>query len=240
MGPHDHLHARTQQQQQQQHREALRLALGSILASVSPSSTFDDADCFMAFVILNKKRPPFNPPSRSSSGACTPAFGMSSGAHTPANTPPVTGYYPLAHGPNSSEYLHPHHAYQHHGHAPLPPSRLGRSSSSNSPTESAIPSSSSSAHPSPRPGATGSADPVPLPFDLEPLPPAAVHATPSPTDDTKPVRPSISPLHSDHGSGSEGESGSSSQTGAGTPRAKFLQTLQSKSAWDALIHGSFS
>lgn len=26
----------------------------------------------------------------------------------------------------------------------------------------------------------------------------------------------------------------------GTPKAKFLQTLQGKSAWDALIHGSFS
>lgn len=27
---------------------------------------------------------------------------------------------------------------------------------------------------------------------------------------------------------------------SGTPRAKFIQTLQGKSAWDALIHGSFS
>lgn len=26
----------------------------------------------------------------------------------------------------------------------------------------------------------------------------------------------------------------------GTPKAKFFQTLQGKSAWDALIHGSFS
>jgi hypothetical protein len=26
----------------------------------------------------------------------------------------------------------------------------------------------------------------------------------------------------------------------GTPKAKFIETLQSKSAWDALIHGSFS
>lgn len=27
---------------------------------------------------------------------------------------------------------------------------------------------------------------------------------------------------------------------SGAPRAKFIQTLQGKSAWDALIHGSFS
>jgi len=29
-------------------------------------------------------------------------------------------------------------------------------------------------------------------------------------------------------------------SGTHTPRARFLQTLQSKSAWDALIHGSFT
>jgi hypothetical protein len=37
---------------------------------------------------------------------------------------------------------------------------------------------------------------------------------------------------------SKGHSGSGS--GSGTPKAKFIETLQSKSAWDALIHGSFS
>jgi hypothetical protein len=29
-------------------------------------------------------------------------------------------------------------------------------------------------------------------------------------------------------------------SGLETPKAKFIETLQSKSAWDALIHGSFS
>jgi hypothetical protein len=29
-------------------------------------------------------------------------------------------------------------------------------------------------------------------------------------------------------------------SGPGTPKAKFIETLQGKSAWDALIHGSFS
>ncbi|KAF9528792.1 hypothetical protein CPB83DRAFT_853747 [Crepidotus variabilis] len=32
----------------------------------------------------------------------------------------------------------------------------------------------------------------------------------------------------------------SNQSGRGTPRTKFLEALQSKSAWDALIHGSFT
>ncbi len=34
--------------------------------------------------------------------------------------------------------------------------------------------------------------------------------------------------------------GSSSCQGTSPPRAKFIQTLKGKSAWDALIHGSFS
>lgn len=36
------------------------------------------------------------------------------------------------------------------------------------------------------------------------------------------------------------DGGSQGGSGTGTPKAKFLETLQSKSAWDALIHGSFS
>lgn len=34
--------------------------------------------------------------------------------------------------------------------------------------------------------------------------------------------------------------GNGHSSGRGTPRAKFLEALQGKSAWDALIHGSFS
>lgn len=42
--------------------------------------------------------------------------------------------------------------------------------------------------------------------------------------------------------GSQGSPGTENGggSGTGTPRAMFLETLQSKSAWDALIHGSFS
>lgn len=76
--------------------------------------------------------------------------------------------------------------------------------------------------------------------------------------EVKPVRPSISPLYpSKEGNTVAGLAGTGavesvsdpmmhtqtepgSPSGRGTPRAKFLQTLQSKSAWDALIHGSFS
>ena len=67
------------------------------------------------------ERPPL-PSSRSSSGT-TPSYPFT-GSHTPAGTPPA--YYPLAHGPNSSEYLHLHHPHLHYPHS-NPPSRLGRS-----------------------------------------------------------------------------------------------------------------
>ncbi|KDR65843.1 hypothetical protein GALMADRAFT_260049 [Galerina marginata CBS 339.88] len=45
-----------------------------------------------------------------------------SGSHTPIGTPPMGSPYFGAHGPNSSEHLHPHHAYAYHSH-PHHPSR---------------------------------------------------------------------------------------------------------------------
>lgn len=198
-------------QQQQQHREALRLALGSIL---SP-------------------RPPLNS-SHSSSGSTTPSypFSIPSGAHTPTGTPP--SYYPLAHGPNSSEYIHSHHPHFHHSHPHThTPSRLGRSKSSttNSPSGSSAPSSS---HPSPLPPSV----PINLPIlpEIEPLPPAQVtNGVIVTTAAPLPTRPPNSVLQpSDHTDSAD------HAARTGTPRSKFMQTLQSKSAWDALIHGSFS
>ncbi|KAH9477211.1 hypothetical protein JR316_0011130 [Psilocybe cubensis] len=146
---------------------------------------------------------------------------------------------------------------------------LTPSSSSNSPVESVTTSTHNSGHPSPHAGAGALAphtilSPVP---DVEPLPPSMM-AEPQVGNNTqtegatsnivevKPVRPSITPLHpSKEGNAATGADGAGSTdsmnghimqtepgspSGRGTPRAKFLQTLQSKSAWDALIHGSFS
>jgi len=207
-------------QQQQQHREALRLALGSIL---SP-------------------RPPLNS-SHSSSGSTTPSypFSIPSGPHTPAGTPP--SYYPLAHGPNSSEYIHSHHPHFH----PHTPSRLGRSkSSSNSPSGSTEITAPNSSQPSPLPPVPNN---LPILPEIEPLPPAQITNGVIVTTTTKPpTRPPNTPLHgnnatsgnppipSDHPSLDSADHAAR----AGTPRSKFMQTLQSKSAWDALIHGSFS
>jgi hypothetical protein len=205
-------------QQQQQHREALRLALGSILSPRPPLSS-----------------------SHSSSGTTTPSypFSIPSGPHTPSGTPP--SYYPLAHGPNSSEYIHSLHPHFHHPH-PHTPSRLGRSksSSTNSPSGSAP----SSSHPSPLPPGPVPSN-LPIPPEIEPLPPAQVtNGVIMTTASPLPTRPPNTPLHangnppipSDHPSADSADHAAR----AGTPRSKFMQTLQSKSAWDALIHGSFS
>jgi len=210
---------------QQQHREALRLALGSI---------------------LSPKRPPLSS-SRSSSGCNTPLypFSMPSGSHTPVGTPP--SYYPLAHAPNSSEYLHPLHPHLYHPH-PHTPSRLGRSnSSSNSPSGSVENTAPNSSQPSPLPLVSND---LPVPPEIEPLPPAQItngvtpagkSTTPTGVPDV-PLQSSSNdtagdnpPIPADHPSYSADHAAR-----AGTPRSKFLQTLQSKSAWDALIHGSFS
>ncbi|KAF9560368.1 hypothetical protein CPC08DRAFT_477908 [Agrocybe pediades] len=270
-----------------QHKEALRLALGSI---------------------LTPKRPAFTSNSRSSSGTASPAhpFGFpgssASGTHTPVGYPPNTSspYHvsPQGYGPNSSDHLHTtSHGHNHH---PLQPSRLGRTSSnSSSPLDT---SGTNSNQPSPRPRTHGhlanpteephlspaiSAPLTPVP-DMEPLPPAMVVTPPSPKSssdaqaqvmttntDQKPIRPSIMPLHPSKEANSASmpslkpvsrSSSTSSATGvtndghvvaassdsennvstrpggsgSSTPKSKFLQTLQSKSAWDALIHGSFS
>jgi hypothetical protein len=248
----------------QQH-QALKLALGSI---------------------LTPKRPPFH--HHTSSGTASPAFygaHSSSGAHTPVGSPPNVSSMPtsgsgsyntLAHGPNSSEHLHPYHPYGHpvhaahghvhgQGHAPLPPSRLGpgRSTPLGSPFESA----QTSSHPSP----SSNSEAMTNPSDIEPLamPPPMLgphdHAhdhhhyqngtvAPPPTPSTpssglhtlslSPKAGDSSALPSHVASSACPEHGQvepgGHSSGKVTPRAKFLETLQGKSAWDALIHGSFS
>lgn len=277
------------QKSMQQH-QALRLALGSILTPKRPSVHQNSAN------------------SRPTSGAASPAVLYAgthspSGSHTPIGSPPShlsiptstsagsgpISYYPPAHGPNSSEHLHPYHPYSHprpvghtqaHGHSHThlpPPSRLGpgRSSPSNSPTSSAP----NSSYPSPN---SNNSNIVMHPLsDIEPLsmPPPIIVSTPhiqvhqqgyhnngQGGIDPPPPTPSATysvheppttsstesdsspatimhvpsqPTSGDHNRDAN-SNGNGHASGRGTPRAKFLETLQGKSAWDALIHGSFS
>ncbi|KAG5649968.1 hypothetical protein H0H81_001276 [Sphagnurus paluster] len=127
-------------------------------------------------------------------------------------------------------FLHPRHVY-----VPHPPSRLGQSETKEPhwPVGSPLISAPSSAPMSPH--STQGASPTddsPPPLSL---PPPVVEPSQVPSFLHAP-KPVTAPVH--YGSATTPPGATSS--GAGTPKAKFLQTLDSKSAWDALIHGSFS
>ena len=119
-----------------------------------------------------------------------------------------------------------------------------QNSSSNSPSGSGENSAPNSSQPSPLPPIFNN---LPVPPEIEPLPPAqitnGVTSAGNFTTPPTPFQPSSNntangnpPIPGDYLSADSADH----TVRAGTPRSKFLQTLQSKSAWDALIHGSFS
>ncbi|KAF4588618.1 hypothetical protein EYR40_010171 [Pleurotus pulmonarius] len=216
------------------HKEALRMALGSI---------------------LNPKRP-YTPSSRSSSGTASPAYPYSF-HHSPVpGTPsvppaphptPSNGRFseshlsPFPYHPRPQPHLphpHPHPPLLHSHSQPHVPSRLSQldtqsspqdgdqvsHSQRNSPTHSGAASNSASHCSSPisseAPGTLSDA-PITTPRNsLQEHPDGPVHA-PAPIKGAVVVT---------------GEDGSPSEKS----KVTFIQTLQSKSAWEALIHGSFS
>ncbi|TFK62966.1 hypothetical protein BDN72DRAFT_964217 [Pluteus cervinus] len=233
-----------------QHKEALRLALGSILAPKRPYT-----------------------PSRSSSGTSTPAYPHIH-PYSHASTPPSSGQAPAhtgqqhaSHGhhdtrsnPAAASELqahpspsppHPHLVPRPHSHYPgshylHPPSRLARLNSAEEHSSASTPSMSCDAS---NPGTPHSTSHPSTP-NLQPshmdevLPALQLHSAHSEH------APGSDPHLSGHEHGVEEAKYSSDGSGAahpydprqgrGLPRAKFLETLQSKSAWEALIHGSFS
>ncbi|KAF7759898.1 hypothetical protein Agabi119p4_11593 [Agaricus bisporus var. burnettii] len=257
-----------------QHREALRLALGSILAPKRPSMSG----------------------SRSSSGTASPShsFSGSSGTYTPA-TPPTGPYTPSSEASVSQEHTYSRHHLSHsHYHPTHAPSKLGRAESrpserdSNSappPTPQHIshavgpphplfrsrshnPSSPPSSRTSPRIPSTSppstrtpSTTVVAESADRGPLTHQSIfpEATTSNVDggktasvempstrvsfvaDPAVIQTAAALPQRDDGHAQHDSTECSRRDGCpGTPKAKFLQTLQGKSAWDALIHGSFS
>ncbi|KAK2465565.1 hypothetical protein APHAL10511_002457 [Amanita phalloides] len=253
------------------HKEALRLALGTILAP---------------------KRP-YTPISRSNSGSATPVYPAAFSTESLLNRPSDLTH--LHSRPSSHSHSHTHLQHPHH---PSPPSRLGRhdlttppgmappfpqshyflthphtavpspaasnsSSGTSTPEHSSVPGSASGSPPmanSPGLAATHSLNPASVPEEdrLQLLPPIvaagstsqsveslatgashSVHAHTDPIEGAEADHDYISlrdkALHDDH-SHQPHENG-----GTLTPRARFIETLQSKNkAWDALIHGSFS
>ncbi|KAF6749497.1 hypothetical protein DFP72DRAFT_912775 [Ephemerocybe angulata] len=228
--PHDDIHSKNWA-----HKEALQIALGSI---------------------LTPKRPHAPPSSRSTSGTLSPVH---SGASTPGTGTPV---HPP---PFGSEYLHSHHAYLYReGHHPAShtshtPSKLVQSSTS--PSQEGSPRGSAPSSPtitkqqmmSPihEPDDTIRSAPITRDSYVSPPSPGL-----GPIDDSdprlRPLRPTLAPLQPQQVNGVNVKAASLPDlpttkshlpppaTAIGTPKAKFFTALQGKGAWDALIHGSFS
>lgn len=221
------------------HKEALRVAIGSILAP---------------------KRAPYSPGSRSASGTASPYSFPSSQSHSPGTGTPVhpTGMAPFGGAPGS-DHLHPHHAlipahshhHHHHHHHPHhhphhhTPSKLAHSVA-HSPDGSSSPVS---------PSATRLTSEPAVPICNENLGPLATVPAPVESQAVVPARPALAPLQATSGMtaraatmpevqtiSTTGEKAVVVTTGSGTrsPKSKYVEKLQSKSAWDALIHGSFS
>jgi len=224
-----------------QHREALRLALGSILTPKRPYS-------------------PSRPQSRSSSGTASPALSFPfpsvsppppSAGTSPNQPPPIHGHAHgwLAESHLHSLYMHPqsHHSYPH------TPSRLGILDST--PSDCLLPHSQSTTASGSPVTSSPSSPVIPpntnLPHPHEPLPrlPDAALSEQSGKPGTVPTVHLPEPMQptgldayaaTGYGAHCEAHEQASGSNGSGTPKAKFIETLQSKSAWDALIHGSFS
>ncbi|KAL0952786.1 hypothetical protein HGRIS_007011 [Hohenbuehelia grisea] len=191
-------------------REALRLALGSI---------------------LTPKRP-YTPSSRSSSGTTSPAYPFSTPPLGTPSIPPAPHSTPSSHVPSgrfSDSHLNPfpHHPNPHPHSHPHVPSRLSRSESHPDVHDTSS-SVSSSQCPSPvhRPGSAAGSPTHEMSL-AEAAGGARVHAdgtvsAPIPIPGG-PVATTVDGAHTPGGS-----------------KVTFFQTLQSKSAWEALIHGSMS
>lgn len=216
-------------------RDALHLALGSILAP--------------------KRNCSHSPGSRSgsTSGTASPAhpwhFPSAPSPNSPLGTP---GPVPPPPHPTPN-YSHGHlYAPQSHGHSHLHPnphtnypSRFGLSRSN---SEDAITKNNVDTSISDLP--SSGTNHIQHGFEYSPLLPDGTTApqhshgrAPSVTVSPPTIHaPAPQPPHDFRPNTTSTRNGDHSETHAegGTPKAKWIETLQSKRAWDALIHGSFS
>ncbi|KAI5887940.1 uncharacterized protein SCHCODRAFT_02075621 [Schizophyllum commune H4-8] len=229
--PSDPVHAPHRDAYTAQHNEALRMALGSILSPkrpFTPSSTSHPASGTASPAFFHAL--PFTgtgPSTGPNTGAQTPSDAMNGSTH-PQQHAHTHHLYP--HWPGSYHHPHPpeprqYHSDPHHPYHPHTPSRLG--AGEEGPAERAHAAHADDLHDPSHPPSPGELATLPAVDNLHAPAPVAVasaspHSVPS---------GGAHPAHAGDGSPS---------SGAGTPRAKFLDTLQGKSAWDALIHGSFS
>jgi len=174
--------------------------------------------------ILAPKRP-FTPSSHSSSGTASPAHPASFGSSLPP--PPPNPTLMQAADARFDSYSHLRNV-----HIPHTPSRLGQPEQKEPQWPVTSPSSTPSSAPA-SPPSTHRASPTEELPSLS-LPPAVVDSASGP-----PVCHAPQPVSALQ-PGTAPAAPRAPGSGSGTPKAKFLETLESKSAWDALIHGSFS
>jgi len=206
-----------------QHRDALRLALGSILTPKRPFTPSASQSL---------------PVSQSPSGTASPAHPhYLSTTPSPCGSPVVpppphpTPSHGVVHGRfvDAQGHLYPMHYFPHpHPHShPHTPSRLGTTDPSNADYVTFKPAQHEhdQSAPDQLPRVAQSDVPVPTIYVPEAIPADSVNGHFTHTASAAPsyvVRPEEHAPTAD------------------TPKAHFITTLQSKSAWDALIHGSFS
>ncbi|KAL1720260.1 hypothetical protein EV715DRAFT_272120 [Schizophyllum commune] len=256
--PSDPVHAPHRDAYTAQHNEALRMALGSILSPkrpFTPSSTSHPASgtaspAFFHALPFTGVHSSSSPHSASTTGAQTPSDSMNAPAQgQQAHGPNQQGHGPphlaphllYPHWPGSYHHPHPpeprqYHSDPHHPYHPHTPSRLG--AGEEGPVERGHSDETGEFRQGGRGPIHDSSHP---PSPGEPATPPAVdnlHA-PAPVPVASASPHSALPSGGVHPAAAHAGDGSPS-SGAGTPRAKFLDTLQGKSAWDALIHGSFS
>jgi len=205
------------------HVHGLRLVLGSILAPKRPS-------------------PPSHPGSYPASGTASPYHhwhhpGAVAGAASEHETPPLTSspphgspavphyqpHYqqPLQHAHQPTPSMHPHLNHHHHAHP----------------------------HPQPQPQPhthTHAYGPSRLNFTHSTGSTPSESSSPSPTPSPRPATPPSTLDHAPNAYPQESAVGdpsaiktASAADAADPKRNRFIKVLQSKSAWDAMIHGSF-
>ncbi|KAI0282001.1 hypothetical protein BGY98DRAFT_957094 [Russula aff. rugulosa BPL654] len=211
------------------HVHGLRLALGSILAPKRPS-------------------PPSHTGSYPGSGTASPFHHWhhpgSGGSGSEHDSPPLPS--PQPHSSPVMPHYHPHYPQspnQHAHHQPTP---------TNHPHLNAHPQFHSHVHAHPQPQSHAHAHtygPSRLIFthSTSSTPPESLSPSPSPSPRLATPPPMLD--HAPHAYPHEaavGDSGVTKTATAANPdaaadqkRAHFIKTLQSKSAWDALIHGSW-
>lgn len=246
-----------------QHGDALRLMLGSILAPKRPPMSHSSSGTASPAHSFSQSNNANSAPQHPASAPATPHHLFGYPHVHPYPTYPHTPSHSHSHSHPHSHFA-PGHQHSHGHSLPRTPSKLGVGAEHDTNSCPSATSSHSSQHPSPiyeapstpgffgpRPGrmsrSASTASSVPR---LPPSSPVTSSEHHVPVESPVPVSASApeivvtsnqsSPTSAKLDLAPLSNGNSQPGSGTGTPKNKFIQTLEGKSAWDALIHGSFS